>query len=208
MPRGRIILAGFGGWMLLLFTTQHLAAQSANEICPPQTNPQQGYSPQTYSQPGYAQPGSPGGELHYESGYGYPAEPPPPTGMDQIRQYPNPGPPHAPTHGFPNFDFPDRFFGVWFRSNAWGATKRERCAIPHPFRPRGFGDLFVRPQTSHRMDYSRPYLVDTTTEYGPSYYVRQPDPNCGCRNCRTYPYLIQRCCLNPANADRAAECRR
>ena len=53
---------------------------------------------------------------------------------------------------------------------------------PTPFKPRGYGNLFARPSTSHRMDYSRPYLIDPYSEYGPSYYVRQPDPNCCCRD--------------------------
>jgi hypothetical protein len=135
--------------VLLVFTAQHLAAQTAIE-----SNP---------------------AESVYGVPYGVEAAP---TGMDQIRQYPHPAPDWAATHGYPNYDLPDHHFGVWFRSQAWGLTKTERCAIPAPWRPRGLGNLFARPSTSHRMDYHRYVLIDPTSGYGPSYYVRQPDPNC------------------------------
>jgi hypothetical protein len=141
--------------MLLLFTTQHLAAQSPYE--------------------GYPHQGTPIAESDHGAAWGTQA---PTTGMDQMRQYPHPGPEWAATHGYPNYDHPDHHFGIWFRSQAWGLTKTERCAIPNPWRPRGFGNLFARPSTSHRMDYNRPYLIDPYSSYGPSYYVRQPDPRC------------------------------
>lgn len=114
-----------------------------------------------------------------------------PTGMDQMRLYPYPGPPGAPTHGYPNYDVPDRHFDIWFRPQFWGVTKRERCAIPDPWRPRGFGNLFARPSTSHRMDYHRYVLVDALTGYGPSYYLRQPDQRCCVRTCDGHIIYLQ-----------------
>jgi len=146
-----------GGWVLLVFTSHQLRAQSPYAGYPQENSyqeacPQEGYPVDAY-------------------GYGEAA----PTGMDQIREYPHPGPQWAATHGYPNYDLPDWHFGVWFRSQAWGLTKRERRAIPDPWRPRGLGNLFARPSTTHRMDYNRPYLTHPHTEYGPSYYLRQPD---------------------------------
>jgi hypothetical protein len=121
----------------------------------------------------------------YEYGYG---DEGPPTGIDRIRQYYHPGPEWAASHGFPNYDWPNRHFDVWFRSQSFGATKRERCAIPDPWKPRGYGNLFARPNTSHRMDYNRPVLVCPHSEYGPSYYLREPDHECCCRTCRGHMY--------------------
>jgi hypothetical protein len=158
VARGRAILAGIGGWAILVFTTQHLAAQSADD------------------DNGYQGP--------IRSGYNAPVGPiTQPTGMDQIRDYPHPGPEWAATHGYPNYDLPSRHFDIWFRSQAWGLTKRERCAIPDPWRPRGFGNLFARPSTSHRMDYHRYVLADPLSGYGPSYYQRLPDQRCCVRDC-------------------------
>ncbi len=176
VPRGRAVFASITGWLLVAFSTQHLAAQSTFE----------GYPPESGSSSGYEVPFGP--QVR-------------PTGMDQMRQYPHPAPPWAATHGYPNYDHPDHHFGIWFRSQAWGLTKRERCAFPEPFRPRGYGNLFARPTTSHRMDYSRPVLADEGSQYGPSYYVRQPDPRCCARDCDGHLYR-----LRSAAADRAAEC--
>ncbi len=170
MPRRQRAYIGIGGWLLLAVATPHLVAQTPADAA------YQGTSPDLPR--GYALP-MPSGPRSV------------PTGMDEIRQYPYPGPEFAPTHGYPNYDLPNRFFGVWFLPRFWGLTKWERCAQAAPFKPRGFGNLFARPSTSHRMDYRRPYIFDSYTEYGPSYYVRQPDPNCcartipgACYNCR------------------------
>lgn len=157
--------------MLLVFTTSTLWAQSKYNGEP--IDP--GYQPQSYPPP----------QFNYGSAYGAHGAP---TGMDQIRDYPHPGPEWAATHGYPNYDWPDRHFDVWFRSQAWGLTKRERCAIPDPWKPRGLGNLFARPVTSHRMDYNRPVLVCPHSEYGPSYYLREPDPECCVRNCDGHCY--------------------
>ena len=162
MPQRRTTVAAIGGWMLLVFTTSSLWAQTKYN----------------------GEPLDPG----HGPGWGVQG---PPTGMDQIRQYPHPGPEWAATHGYPNYDLPDRHFDVWFRSQAWGLTKRERCAIPDPWKPRGFGNLFARPVTSHRMDYNRPVLVYPYSEYGPSYFVREPDPECCVRDCQGHCYAHQ-----------------
>ncbi len=161
MSHGRRAIIGIGGLLLLAATTPHLAAQ------PPVDNSYQAMSSNLPE--GYVLPMPPGPRSK-------------PTGMDEIRQYPYPGPEFAPTHGYPNYDLPNRFFGLWFLPKAWGLTKRERCSLADPFKPRGYGNLFARPSTSHRMDYRRPYIFDSYTTYGPSYYVRQPDPNCCARS--------------------------
>lgn len=175
-----------GGMLLLAFTTQSVVAQAPYEN--QQTNPNAYQTPSvspssdaeitTNVVPGYGREAYPAAMPGQVSGYGAGS-----SGMDLYRQYPHPGPQWAATNGYPNYDYPDHLYGVWFRSQAWGSTHRERCAIPTPWRPRGFGNLFARPSTPHRMDYNRRVLIDPYSSYGPSYYVRQPDPRCCVRNC-------------------------
>lgn len=163
-------LAGICGGLLLALATNSLWAQSPYAGYPtePMPNGQECYPAEAYG-----------------AGYGVQG---PLTGMDRIRQYPYPGPEWAATHGYPNYDLPDRHFDIWFRSQAWGLTKRERCAIPDPWKPRGLGNLYARPVTTHRMDYNRPVVVYPHSEYGPSYYLREPDPECCCRTCPGHCY--------------------
>jgi hypothetical protein len=170
----RLALAGICGWLLLAFPSQAIWAQSPYEGYPVEPA---GSDPECYPPEGYSS----------GSGVGYGMEGPP-TGMDRIRQYYHPGPEWAASHGYPNYDWPNRHFDIWFRSQSFGATKRERCAIPDPWKPRGYGNLFARPNTSHRMDYNRPVLVCPNSEYGPSYYLREPDHECCCRTCQGHMY--------------------
>ena len=99
--------------------------------------------------------------------------------------------------GHPHYDHPNYRYDIWYRPHAFGYGKAERCA-PSPFRPRGYGDLFSEPSTCYRMDYSRHTLKNYGTDYGPSYYRRQPNPFCddydhsgkyrpGCDRCRLQP---------------------
>lgn len=105
------------------------------------------------------------------------------SGMDDFRSSPHEGYPNT-SHGYPHYDLPGQHYGIWFRPHPFGMSKNERCRTPAPWRPRGFGNLFARPSTPYRMDYNR-YQVSGATMYGPSYYVRQPDPRCRCheKNC-------------------------
>lgn len=191
MPLWRTTQTILGGVMLLAFTAEQLAAQVPYEDQQPypnsyETTPPHAVTPGEEMEaipgavPGYGREAYPEVMPHMRGGYG--AEMPPP-GMDRYRQYPHPGPQWAATHGYPNYDYPDHLYGIWFRSQAWGLTHQERCGIPDPWRPRGFGNLFARPTTPHRMDYNRRVLIDPYTAYGPSYYVRQPDPRCCARDC-------------------------
>ncbi len=165
MARGRIILAGIGGCILVAFAAQPILAQTTYDDSAPSREDLEA---------GFSSPPRLGG-----GGYNAPVGPvAQPTGMEQIRIYPHPGPPQAATHGFPNYDLPNWHFDIWFRPKAWGLTKRERCAIPDPWRPRGYGNLFARQSTAHRMDYHRYVLVDRLTGYGPSYYLLKPDQRC------------------------------
>lgn len=84
----------------------------------------------------------------------------------------------APSRGYPHYDYPFERYGQWYRPRAFGLKQEERC-LPRPFRPRGYGNLQKRPSTCYRMEY-RPFeLVDPSTKYGPSYFLRQPDSRCG-----------------------------
>lgn len=177
MPRRRATQAVLSGCAIILFAAGHAAAQRPYESSDP---PKDGEVLESHTVPGNYREVYPDVMAGYGDGF---AAEPLPTGMDQIRQYPHPGPEWAATHAYPNYDFPDHLFGIWFRSQAWGLTKRERCGNPDPWRPRGYGNLFARPTTPHRMDYNREVLVDPCTGYGPSYFVRQPDPNCCVRDC-------------------------
>lgn len=184
MPLRRTTQAILGGIVLLAFTVNRSTAQAPYETDSlSTTQASEETEIITNVVPGYGREAYPDVLPSHSSGFG--AEMPP-TGMDVYRQYPHPGPEWAATHGYPNYDYPDHLFGQWFRSQAWGLTQRERCGIPAPWRPRGLGNLFARPSTPHRMDYNRRILIDPHTGYGPSYYVRQPDPNCCARNCEGY----------------------
>jgi hypothetical protein len=161
--------------VLLAYAPQALRAQAEYEG---HASEESAYAPEGYPS-----------EFGYEPGYEYGYSPEsPPTGMDRIRKYYHPGPEWAASHGYPNYDWPNRHFDVWFRSRFWGLTKRERCAIPDPWKPRGYGNLFARPNTSHRMDYNRPVLVCPYSDYGPSYYLREPDHECCVRTHRGHMY--------------------
>lgn len=172
VPHGRTTQAIISGAVLLVFTSQHLAAQTSYENSAAGGQNEEPQVLESETVPGTYR------EVYPDVMPGYAGASPPPTGMDQIRQYPHPAPQWAATHAYPNYDFPDYMFGIWFRPQGWGLTKRERCAIPDPWRPRGKGNLFARPSTPHRMDYNREVVVHPYTSYGPSYYVRQPDPRC------------------------------
>lgn len=90
---------------------------------------------------------------------------------------PHYGDANRPSRGYPHYDWPNERYGQWYRPQAFGLGQYERCQ-PRPFRPRGYGNLSNRPKTCYRMDYHPYVLKDPTTEYGPSYYLRQPDERC------------------------------
>lgn len=98
-------------------------------------------------------------------------------GFDQYRQQPDLGAPSSPGFGFRHFPFSMAMFTQWHRPKAATLTKSQRCA-PDQFRPRGFGHLFARPCDSFRMDYNPHVLADSTSNYGPAYILRAPDPRC------------------------------
>ena len=120
-----------------------------------------------------------------------PAEPPAPmlfapahplaTGAFRDTEYghlPHYGDADSPGRGHAHYDYPSQRYGQWYRPKAFGLTQTERC-LPRPFRPRGSGNLQNRPSTCYRIDYNPFVLKDPTTEYGPSYFLRQPDGRCG-----------------------------
>ncbi|MCA9071041.1 MAG: hypothetical protein KDA84_19070 [Planctomycetaceae bacterium] len=199
MPLTRTTQTILGGLLLLAFTTTPLWAQDSYNTQQPSPDSYGSYPPSagapgeeseviTNVVPGYGREAYPDVMPGQASGYGVEAGP---TGMDLYRQYPHPGPQWAATHAYPNYDYPDNLYGIWFRSQAWGLTQRERCGVPDPWRPRGFGNLFARPSTPHRMDYHRRVLIDPHTGYGPSYFVRQPDPRCCARNVDGYKQWVK-----------------
>lgn len=84
----------------------------------------------------------------------------------------------SPGRGYAHYDYPSQRYGQWYRPKVFGLTQTERC-LPRPFRPRGQGNVQNRPSTCYRIDYNPFVLEDPTTEYGPSYFLRQPDGRCG-----------------------------
>ncbi|WP_166819911.1 hypothetical protein [Thalassoroseus pseudoceratinae] len=104
-------------------------------------------------------------------------------GYDYYREYPNQGYPPSAEAGHPNYDLPKKHYDVWYRPKLFGWTKSLRCAKKDTFRPRGFGRLFVEPDTPKRMDYHRAVLTQPVSGYGPSYYYRTPDQRCKCECC-------------------------
>lgn len=106
-------------------------------------------------------------------------------GYDYYREYPHPGYPPSATAAHPNYDLPAKHYDVWYRPKLFGWTKALRCAKEDTFRPRGYGRLFVEPETPKRMDYHRAVLLQPVSGYGPAYYHRTPDQRCKCflENC-------------------------
>jgi len=98
-------------------------------------------------------------------------------GFDQYRQVPDLGAPGSAGHGFFHFSGPLDRFTTWYRPRAATLTPYQRCA-PDSFRPRGYGNLFARPCDGYRMEYSPYKLMNTQSQYGPSYIARMPDPRC------------------------------
>jgi hypothetical protein len=95
-------------------------------------------------------------------------------------EHPNPGDPLAPSVGQPHYDAPFWHYNHWFRPRAATVTADHRCRCPDPFRPRGFGNLFARSCSPHRMEYDPYVIVDERNQYGPSYFVLPPDQRCWC----------------------------
>jgi hypothetical protein len=149
-----------------------------------------------FSQPVFAQnelPGLTGTYNAQPKGLNPPLVPPAPKSalkIDQVfRQSPPPfqhgyygDNPHLgqgddPGQGYPHYDHPSHRYGQYYRPKAFGRGAAERCA-PSPFRPRGYGNLFNESSMCHRIDYHRYALKDHASDFGPSYYRRQPDPRC------------------------------
>jgi hypothetical protein len=91
------------------------------------------------------------------------------------------GTPDAPSRGYAHYELPSERYGQWYRPRAFGLGKNERCA-PDAFRPRGYGNLAARPCTAYRIDYHPFVLENPASDFGPSYYRRQPDQRCSCHD--------------------------
>ncbi len=98
-------------------------------------------------------------------------------GFALFRAVPDLGAPGSPGNGFKHFMLPMDKYTTWYRPRAATLTAWQRCA-PDSFRPRGFGHLFARPCDGFRMEYTPYMLKEGTSQYGPSYIARQPDPRC------------------------------
>lgn len=111
------------------------------------------------------------------------------------------GDPQAPSVGYPHYDLETKHYDHWYLPKLFGWGKAERCS-PRPFRPRGYGNLSNPPSTCYRIDYNPYVLEDARTRWGPSYFMRQPDPRCDCGHC-------EQCCAKSHFRARNEEaCRR
>jgi len=107
-----------------------------------------------------------------------PTEPTAPPFRDtEFGSHPHFGQPHDGGRGYRHYSLPAYRYDIWYRPRGFGMGIAERCS-PAPFRPKGYGNLFNEPSTCYRMDYSRYALKNYATDYGPSYYRRQPDQRC------------------------------
>ncbi len=93
--------------------------------------------------------------------------------------HPHYGSPAAPSIGYQHYDLESKHYGNWYLPKLFGWGKAERCQ-PRAFRPRGLGNLINPPSTCYRIDYHPFVLKDARTRFGPSYFMRQPDPRCEC----------------------------
>ena len=106
------------------------------------------------------------------------------TGFAQHRAMPHFG--HGgKAAGAEHFDLPSHHYSTWYRPRVHEVQKFDRCR-PYPWRPRGFGNLFVNRQ-GHRMDYAPFRLADPRTTYGPAYYPTGADETCDCHEGKEQP---------------------
>ncbi|HEX6983911.1 MAG TPA: hypothetical protein VF170_00980, partial [Planctomycetaceae bacterium] len=109
-----------------------------------------------------------------------PLPPPAPPFRDTVYgAHANPGPPGSPGWLHPHFPEYQTRYGVWYQPRSFWEPQRE-VYRPQPFRPRGWGNLFVEDPCRHdRMDYNRYVVKDLPSRYGPSYYpLYQPPSEC------------------------------
>jgi hypothetical protein len=152
-----------------------------------------GYGPQTLdswssSQGGTAvRPPVPLPPVGTETPYGPLPPPAPPFRDTPYGAHANPGPPGGPSFLHPNFPAYQTQYGIWYQPRAFWEPVRE-VYRPQPFRPRGWGNLFVDdPCRKDRMDYNRYVVKDLPSRYGPSYYpLYQPPSECLIRPERHY----------------------
>jgi len=120
-----------------------------------------------------------------------------------LGHYPRYGDATGPGEGYRHYDLPSWYYGIWYRPRAFGLTKRQRCR-PRPFRPRGYGSLFNRQCTAHRLDYKRYEVYEQKSEYGPAYYGLQEDGRCD--KCCLKKCCLKKCCLSKRD-DECEPCR-
>lgn len=93
-----------------------------------------------------------------------------------------PPPPGSPIGA--HYEAPTRLYSFWSRVHPFRIFPFDRCR-PAPWRPKGFGNLFVDPPFEpFRQDYTPFALKSPDTQYGPSYYLREGTqyvPHC-CHN--------------------------
>jgi hypothetical protein len=109
-----------------------------------------------------------------------PLPPPAPPFRDTVfGAHANAGPPGGPSFLHPNFPEYQTRYGIWYQPRSFWEPTRE-VYRPQPFRPRGWGNLFVDDPCRHdRMDYNRYVVKDLPSRYGPSYYpLYQPPSEC------------------------------
>ena len=109
-----------------------------------------------------------------------PLPPPAPPFRDTVYgAHINPGPPGGPSFLHPNLPEYQTKYGIWYQPRSFWEPSRE-VYRPQPFRPRGWGNLFVDdPCRRDRMDYNRYVVKDLPSRYGPSYYPLYQPPSEG-----------------------------